>query len=157
MAVLFKVQWLIQQPCIQLCMAVPTSSQLPSAADSSFFMTCISNYKCIECGCILLKPSWTSCRICSVQLLKHITIILYAVTQYCIVGNFRGRKPSQILWFFSHPRKFSPRNFRHATPIMRLVLTFRKSFLCKIPDLQKFFPLKVSRYTVRIHEYHVCM
>ena len=48
---------------------------------------------------------------------------------YRIAGNFRGRKLSRISRFFSLPRKFSPRNSRHATPIMRPVLTFRESFL----------------------------
>ena len=48
---------------------------------------------------------------------------------YRIAGNFQGRKLSRISRFFSHPRKFSPRNSRHATPIMRPVLTFRESFL----------------------------
>ena len=48
---------------------------------------------------------------------------------YRIAGNFRGRKLSRISQFFRHTRKFSPRNSRHATPIMRPVLTFRESFL----------------------------
>ena len=51
---------------------------------------------------------------------------------YCIAGNFRGRKLSRISRFFSHLRKFSPRNSRHATPIMRPVLTFHESFLCEM-------------------------
>ena len=48
---------------------------------------------------------------------------------YRIAGNFRGRKLSRISRFFSHPRKFSPRNSRHATPIIRSVFAFRESFL----------------------------
>ena len=48
---------------------------------------------------------------------------------YRIEGNFRGRKLSRISRFFNHPRNFSPRNSRHATPIMRPVLTFCESFL----------------------------
>ena len=48
------------------------------------------------------------------------------------MGNFRGRKLSRISRFFSHPRKFSPRNSRHATPIMRPILTSRESFLRKM-------------------------
>ena len=43
------------------------------------------------------------------------------IQSYCIAGNFRGRKLSRILRFFSHLRRFSPRNSRHATPIMRPV------------------------------------
>ena len=49
--------------------------------------------------------------------------------KYRIAGNFRGWKLSRISRFFSHPRKFSPQNSSHATPIMRPVLTFRESFL----------------------------
>ena len=66
--------------------------------------------------------------------------------KYRIAGNFRGRKLSR---FFSHPRKFSPRNSRHATPIM---LPFHESFLCEMllsTDLRKFFPSKISCYMVR--------
>ena len=33
---------------------------------------------------------------------------------------------------FHHPQKFSPRNSRHATPIMRPVITFCESFLRKM-------------------------
>ena len=48
---------------------------------------------------------------------------------YRTAGNFRGRKLSRISRFSRHPRKFSPRNSGHATPIMRPVLTFRENFL----------------------------
>ena len=64
-----------------------------------------TNPYCIECSC-------------------NVRIIIYR-----IAGNFRGRKLSRISRFFCHPRKFSPRNSRHTTPIMRPVLTFRESFL----------------------------
>ena len=52
-----------------------------------------------------------------------------------MVGNFQGRKPSQISRFYSHPQKFSPRSFGHATPIYVISLTFRKSFSvkCSLP------------------------
>ena len=40
---------------------------------------------------------------------------------YRMAGNFRGRKPSRISWFYSHPWKFSPRHFRHTTSIMQSV------------------------------------
>ena len=53
-------------------------------------------------------------------------------TIYRIARNFRGRKLSRISRFSHHPRKFSPRNSRHATPIMQPVLTFRESFLCEM-------------------------
>ena len=33
---------------------------------------------------------------------------------YRILGNFQGRKLSQILWFKHHPRKFSPLNVGNA-------------------------------------------
>ena len=51
------------------------------------------------------------------------------IIQYRIAGNFRGRKLSRISRFFRHPRKFSPRNSRHATAIMQPILTFREGFL----------------------------
>ena len=59
----------------------------------------------------------------------NVIIKILSVEQYRIVGNFRGRKLSQISRFFSHLRKFSPRNSMHAIPIMQPVLTFRESFL----------------------------
>ena len=61
-------------------------------------------------------------------------------------GKLSREKTSRISWFFSHLRKFSPQNFRHATPIMRPVLTFRKSFLHKMLPSDR--SAKVSRYTV---------
>ena len=78
---------------------------------------------------------------------------------YRIAGNFRGRKLSRISRFFSHPRKFSPRNSSHATPIMRPVLTFRESFLremllsyrsAKVFSLQNFplYGMRASSSTV---------
>ena len=61
---------------------------------------------------------------------------------YCIAGNFRGRKLSWILRFFHHSQKFSPRNSRHATPIMRPILTFREMLLsyrsAKVFSLENF-------------------
>ena len=54
-------------------------------------------------------------------------IIVFIAIPYS--GNFRGRKLSRISRFFSHSRKFSPRNSRHATPIMQPVLAFHESFL----------------------------
>ena len=65
---------------------------------------------------------------------------------YRIAGNFRGRKLSQISWFCSYPRKFSPWNFRHALPIYAITsILFRKSFLHEmLPGYQstKIFSLK---------------
>ena len=59
-----------------------------------------------------------------------------------MAGNFQGRKLSRILRFFRHPRKFSPRNSRHATPILRPVLAFREMLLsyrsAKIFSLENF-------------------
>ena len=54
---------------------------------------------------------------------REYNVIIY------MAGNFRGRKLSQLSRFFSHPRKFSPRNSRHATPIMQ---PFHESFLHKM-------------------------
>ena len=70
--------------------------------------------------------------------------ILCAIN-YCIVANFWGRKPSQILQFYSHLWKVSPRNFRHATPIYAICLTFHKIFLREmLPSYQstKVFSLE---------------
>ena len=54
--------------------------------------------------------------------LKNVSIArAFPFVNYRIEGNFRGRKLSRISRFFSHLRKFSPRNSRHATPIMRPV------------------------------------
>ena len=64
-----------------------------------------------------------------------------SVISYPIAGNFQGRKLSRISQFFSHPGKFSPRNSRHATPIMWPVLTFRESFLHKM--LLSYWSVKV--------------
>ena len=61
---------------------------------------------------------------------------------YRIAGNFRGRKLSRISRFFSHPRKFSPRNSRHATSIIRSVFAFREMLLsyrsAKVFSLENF-------------------
>ena len=61
---------------------------------------------------------------------------------YRIAGNFQGRKPSR---FYSHPQKFSPRNFRHATPIYAISLPFREVFSTKcsfLPICKSFLPWK---------------
>ena len=90
-------------------------------------------------------------------------IIMYEVVGYRIAGNFRGRKLSRISRFFSHPRKFSPRNSRYATPIMRPVLVFRESFLremllsyrsVKVFSLENF-PLYGNNYTCILCTYNV--
>ena len=52
--------------------------------------------------------------------------------------------------FYSHPQKFSPRNFRHATPIYAISLTFRESFL------PSYRSAKVSRYMVCMFVLCVC-
>ena len=72
---------------------------------------------------------------------------------YCIAGNLRERKPLWISQFYSHPQKFSPQNFRHATPIYVISLTFRDNFLHKM--LHSYWSMKVSpsngfHYTVHI-------
>ena len=69
-------------------------------------------------------------------------------SEYCIMGNFRGRKLSWILRFCSYWQKFSPQNLwvwhlLEATPV-------HKSFLCEnliSTKSRKFSPSKVSRYT----------
>ena len=61
---------------------------------------------------------------------------------YHIAGNFQGRKLSRISRFFSHPRKFSRRNSRHAKLVMRPVLIFREMLLsyrsAKVVSLENF-------------------
>ena len=88
-------------------------------------------------------------------LVEMVTMIILCSQQYCmmgikfggclwkngcdiiyrIAGNIQGRKPSQISQFYSHPQKFSPRNFRHVTPIYA---TFRESFLSLPTNPRKF-------------------
>ena len=85
---------------------------------------------------------------------RSLILLILGTIIYRIAGNFQGRKFSQILQFFSHPRKFSPQNSRHVTLIMRPVLTFRK---CSFPtDPRKFSPSKISCYTVCMIV-HVCV
>ena len=67
------------------------------------------------------------------------------VKNYCIVGNFWGGKPSWISWFYSHPRRLSAWNFRHATPIY--VNIPRKFSPWNSPSC-RFSPSKISHYTV---------
>ena len=62
-------------------------------------------------------------------LIYSVHTLAMSLNRYRTAGNFRGRKLSRISRFFSHPRKFSPRNSRHATPIIRSVFAFRESFL----------------------------
>ena len=60
----------------------------------------------------------------------------------CVV-NFRGRKLSRISRFFSHPRKFSPRN---AT-----FLPIRESFLPrKFPAIQYYEQNSVHLYLIKL-------
>ena len=53
----------------------------------------------------------------------------YVVQCHVVIYHFRGRKPSQISRFYSHPWKFSPQNFRHAIPIYASLPTDPQSFL----------------------------
>ena len=74
-----------------------------------------------------------------------------------IVGNFQERKPSWILQFYSHPWKFSPRNFRHATPIYAISLTFHKMFpslLIRESFLPRKFPVICYMHTKRKKYYY---
>ena len=100
---------------------------------------------------ILSRTSDSVCKIFDIDPWAYISYIILIFHScmcpiYRIAGNFRGRKLSRISRFFSHPRKFSPRNSRHATPIMRPVLTFRESILCEM--LLSYRSAKVFRYTV---------
>ena len=71
---------------------------------------------------------------------------------YLIAGNFWGRKPSWISQFYSHLQKFSPRNFRHITPIQFNIpwkFSLRNAPLLLIRE--NFLPLKVSCYMVHVY------
>ena len=80
--------------------------------------------------------------------------IYHSHVQYRIAGNFRGRKLSRISRFFSHPRKFSPRNSRYAIPIMRTVLAFREMILsyrsAKVFSLENFPLYGIIKFSPKI-------
>ena len=88
-------------------------------------------------GTIFCCQTWSEC------------MLLY--TTYRIAGNFRGRKPSQILRFYSYVRKFYPQNFRHAIRIHGISLTFCESFLHEmLPSLlirKRFIPRNFPLYS----------
>ena len=80
------------------------------------------------------------------------------------MGNFRGRKLSRISRFYSRPRSFSPRNFRHATLIYAISLTFCESFLremlpsyrsVKVFSLENF-PLYGTLFIKTLHKHPRC-
>ena len=59
---------------------------------------------------------------------------------YCIVGNFQGRKLSQILRFCG----YSSQNLGAWHALVQQKQAICKNFLCE----NEFSPSKVSRYTV---------
>ena len=73
-------------------------------------------------------------------------------TGYRIAGTFEGKNFHEFHDFIAcHPRKFSSRNFRHATPIMHTNSAKVFSAKCSLPtDPQKFSPSKVFRYTATV-------
>ena len=104
----------------------------------------VSRWECVHCGMKKSSDSYLllrflehcacACCVLFVSRNRYPSIITIEISPTCsnvyrIAGNFRGRKLSRISRFFSHPRKFSPRNSRHATPIIRSVFAFRESFL----------------------------
>ena len=52
---------------------------------------------------------------------SHIWVVISDIrvmaNKYCIAGNFRGRKLSQISRFFGYSQKFSPRNLEAWCPL----------------------------------------
>ena len=59
-------------------------------------------------------------------------LAMTTILKYHIEGNSQGKKKtSRISRFDSYPQKFSPQNFRHATPTYIIDLAFRESFLCE--------------------------
>ena len=64
---------------------------------------------------------------------------VHDVHVYCIAGNFWGRKPSRI---YSHLWKFSPQNFRYATPIYVIPRKFSPRNAPFLPICESFLPQK---------------
>ena len=62
-------------------------------------------------------------------------------------GKFSREKIFTNFVIYSHPQKFSPQNFRHATSIMQSVLTFHESFLREM--LPSYIPISESFSLVR--------
>ena len=91
-------------------------------------------------------PGWQLVSLSTSMLCLYLSITvalvsdMYQTTNDHIAGNFQGRKLSRILRFYSHPRKFSPWNFRHATPIMRSVYIPQKFS----PQNAPFQPIRES-------------
>ena len=94
----------------------------------------------------------------------HIYLIQYGMVMYllhCLVGfgmmeassvyrtiwpgNFRERKPSQILLTWEHINETS---LQHAVPIFSILQKIWSTKCSLSADLQKFLPLKVSPYTL---------
>ena len=84
---------------------------------------------------LYLKQNW-----------RKLTMIRIALKYVPYSGKLSREKNFMNFAIYSHPRKFSPRNFRHAIPTYAISLTFRKSFLCKM--LPSYRSAKVSCYTV---------
>ena len=84
-------------------------------------------------------------------------VVCEAIYDTCTVWweSFEGEKTFTNFAILQPPTKvFSTKNFRHATPIY--VIRFRKSFLPKRflpPDPWKFYPSKVSHYTVCVNQW----
>ena len=81
------------------------------------------------------------------RLLTRLYGIWHCVFGLKIAPNFNNQQ-QRISRFFSHPWKFSPRNSRHPTPIMQLVLAFRESFLREMLLSYQSATSKISCYTV---------
>ena len=82
--------------------------------------------------------------------LVYTSIPLWNSDIYHIAGNFRGRKPSQILWFCGCLQKFSLWNLGVWHPLARHKRAIRESFLYKNPPIREsFLPQKFPaiRYT----------
>ena len=74
--------------------------------------------------------------------------------KYCIAGNFRGRKLSQISKFCGYLRKFSLRNWGQSI-IWQHQRAIREIFSAEnlfSTNSWKFSPTKVSRYMVPLHD-----
>ena len=82
--------------------------------------------------------------------------------KYRIARNFRGWKLSRISWYCRLPRKFYPRSFSLAQPIIPGNRQSAKVLFAKCstsPNLWKFLPTKVSGctiYSCHVYKYHAC-
>ena len=88
---------------------------------------------------------------------KHACHTLYS-------GKCSREKTFANIAIYSHPRKFSPLNLRHATPICVISLTFHENVCCEMlssyqsPKVFSFksFSLSYIWYMTRLRKWELC-